>query len=220
MSEEKNAKDNSLEQPLSQQDLMKDALDDKGESTQEQRDGGTYSLENKEQLLQLIKESNKEKNTAELRNYRDLEVEYHYRDTMRIEQEKRTEEITKLFVNYREQQEKRYKYKDEMKPQLVRFLFSLIFAIGVIFVLFLLVALLTQEIDGADIVMIVASFVTCLGSILSIVLIIVKYIFPEEEDKDFNDLIKAIITNDTVRIKDDNVYQIDKSKASEKKRDD
>lgn len=169
------------------------------------------------EILDFITQSSKEDQTEELQNQSDLKSELAYRQKMRDEQEKRTEEITQLFVNYRKQQSERYDYKCKTKPQFVHFLFGLIIAIGLVFVIFLLAVLGTQDLNGADIAMIITGFVTCLGSILSILLIIVKYLFPEDEDKDFNDLIKSIITNDTVRIKDDNTYQIDNKKNNNKK---
>ncbi|MBQ8684968.1 MAG: hypothetical protein IJ514_02205 [Clostridia bacterium] len=168
--------------------------------------------QNRKKVLGLIEDSDKEKQTADLQDQADFAAEYHYRQTMRAEQEKRTEEITKIFVNYRGQQEQRYEYKHNIKPKIIGFLFRLIIALVVLLAAFSIILICVQEIEGPSVVALVTGFVTCLGSVLSILVIIVKYIFPEDEDKNFNDLVTSIITNDTVRIKDENDYRLHKDK--------
>lgn len=161
-----------------------------------------------EEINQFVSNSQ----TAELQNQMDLQSELAYREKMRKEQEKRTEEITNLFVNYRGQQEQRYKYKHEIKPKLIRRLSILIGVLIVLLAVFSVLIVCLNEINGAVVVALVSGFITCLSAVLSILLIIVKYIFPEDEDKNFNDLVKSIITNDTMRIKDENDYRLKNGK--------
>ena len=47
----------------------------------------------------------------------------------------------------------------------------------------------------------ISGCVTYISSLFAIFMIIVKYIFPEDEEKNFNDLIATIIKDDTNRIK-------------------
>ncbi len=169
---------------------------------------GELHSQNRKEVFGLIGNSDKEKQTAELQDHADLENEYNYRQKMRVEQEKRTEEITKIFVNYRGQQEQRYRYKHEMKPKLVSFLLNIIIAIIAVLAIFSILLICIHELEGPSVVALVSGFVTCLGTVVSIFVIIIKYVFPEDEDKNFNDLVKSIITNDTVRIKDENDYRI------------
>lgn len=157
----------------------------------------------------LIAESEQKK---EIETQADYDAEYAYWKKMHEQQELRAEEITTIFTNYRIQQDERYKYKKKMKPVIFWFLFALITVIVLSLFGWSIVFICLHEIDAASVVALVSSFVTCLGSILSILIIIVKYIFPEDEDKNFNALVTSIIENDTKRIKDDNDFQIGKQK--------
>ena len=49
---------------------------------------------------------------------------------------------------------------------------------------------------------IITAAVSCLTSIVTILLIIVKYIFPPDEETNFNNLVSIIVENDTMRLKD------------------
>ena len=142
----------------------------------------------------------------------EYDAEYAYRQKMHKQQELRAEQVTQIFYNYREQQQQRYNYKKKMKPRIFWFLFSLVIAIVALLFAWSIVFICLHEIDAASVVALVSSFITCLGSILSILIIIVRYVFPEDEDKNFNALVTSIIENDTKRIKDDNDFQIGKQK--------
>lgn len=52
-----------------------------------------------------------------------------------------------------------------------------------------------------ELVGIITCCVTYLSSIFTIFLIIVKYIFPKNEEKNFNELVKVIVKDDTERMK-------------------
>ena len=161
-----------------------------------------------EEIAEFFTLSSKEKETVEIQNQADLASEYAYREKMRTEQARRTEEITRLFINYRGQQAERYEYKHNTKPRIVRFLTLLIVVIVFLLATFSILLICLKKIDGPTVIALVSAFITCLGTILSILMIVVKYIFPEDEDKNFNDLVKSIITNDTARIKDENEYRL------------
>lgn len=164
---------------------------------------------NIKEIETLIAESEQKK---EIETQADYDAEYAYWKKMHEQQELRAEEITKIFQNYRTQQKERYDYKKEMKPTIFWFLFSLVIAIVGLLFAWSIVFICLHEIDAASVVALVSSFITCLGSILSILIIIVRYVFPEDEDKNFNALVTSIIENDTKRIKDDNDFQIGKQK--------
>lgn len=126
------------------------------------------------------------------------------------ERGERTKIITSLFGNYRDQQAERYEYKKEKKGSILRFLVFLIIGIFALLCYCCYTVVSRNSYKTEDIVALVSSFVTCLGSILSILMIIIKYIFPEDEDKNFNNLVTAIIENDTKRTKDDKEYRVHK----------
>lgn len=162
-----------------------------------------------EEVQALIAESEQ---TVEIKTQAEYDAEYAYWRKMHEQQGLRTEEITRIFQNYRTQQAERYNYKERKKPIIFWFLFSLVIAIVALLFTWSIVFICLHEIDTACVVALVSSFITCLGSILSILIIIVKYVFPEDEDKNFNALVTSIIENDTKRIKDDNDFQIGKKK--------
>lgn len=134
-----------------------------------------------------------------------------YRGGMRWEQKKRAEQVTLLLQNYTTQQSKRNDYKETAKPKIVRFLLSLI---GV-FAFAMVVAVVLGIVHGVDSLTLgalVAGCVTFLGSIITVLVIIVKYLFPENEEANFNDLVKSIIANDTERMKSENENKLDEMK--------
>ena len=157
----------------------------------------------------LIAESEQ---TAKIETQADYDAEYAYRQKMHKQQELRAEQVTQIFCNYREQQQQRYNYKKKMKPKIFWFLIFLVVGIFGLLLLLSVGIIRRYEIDTTSVVALVSSFVTCLGSILSILIIIVRYVFPEDEDKNFNALVTSIIENDTKRIKDDNDFEIGKQK--------
>lgn len=140
----------------------------------------------------------------------DLEQQYYKK--AHEQQKARAEEITTIFTNYRKQQEERYHYKKEQKPIIVRLLEILVFVIIAAMVILSVLLICRHNIDAAVVTVLISGFVTCFGSVLSILIVIVKYIFPEDEDNNFNSLVTSIIENDTQRIKNDNDYQIGKQK--------
>lgn len=140
----------------------------------------------------------------------DLEQQYYKK--AHEQQKARAEEITTIFTNYRKQQEERYHYKKEQKPIIVRLLVILVFVIIAAMVTLSVLLICRHNIDAAVATVLISGFVTCFGSVLSILIVIVKYIFPEDEDNNFNSLVTSIIENDTQRIKNDNDYQIGKQK--------
>ena len=111
--------------------------------------------------------------------------------------------IDKILANYATQQQERYNFKTKNKHFFVRFFVALL--IGLIsFSIFLFVFALknfkNQQIEFLT--CIITSVVTCFSSIISILLIIVNYLFPNDEEKYFNDLVAIIVQNDTKRLQD------------------
>lgn len=137
-----------------------------------------------------------------------------YHRAMQRQQAKRARHVTELLQNYKNQQIERNTYKEKAKPKIMRFLMGLIviltLALGAMVVCYFIFDTNGDMLGG-----LITSCVTYLGSLLTILLVIVKYIFPENEESNFNDLVKSIISNDTERVKSENKnngYQEKKSK--------
>lgn len=140
----------------------------------------------------------------------DLERQYFKK--AHEQQKERAEEITTIFTNYRKQQEARYEYKTGKKPVILWTLLGLVAVIIIATIVLTAFLVRCRDIDASVAAVLISGFVTSLGSVLSILTIVVKYVFPEDEDKNFNALVTSIIENDTQRIKNDNDYQIGKQK--------
>lgn len=165
------------------------------------------SSSNIKEVKDLIVNSEQKTEIATEADYND---DHAFRAKMRQQQECRTERITEILSNYKLQQQERYKYKKEMKPKVFWLLFSLVCVIVALLIGWCIAFICLHKIDSTSVVALVSGFITCLGSVLSILIIIVKYVFPEGEDANFNTLVTTIIENDTKRIKDDNDFQIGK----------
>ena len=114
---------------------------------------------------------------------------------------KRAETVTDILEQYKDQQKERYEYKRDNKKVvfvlLMIMLSVLTAAIIVSIILFFALKLNSyQALTG-----LIFGCVTYVSSIFAIFMIIVKYIFPEDEEKNFNSLIATIIKDDTNRIK-------------------
>lgn len=109
--------------------------------------------------------------------------------------------ITGILKNYRDQQKTRNDYKESVKRVFVP-AFSII---AVLFVVLMIVAVVLAFIFLQNRKMeflsaIIGSLVTGFSAVISILLIITHYIFPTDEEKNFNELISTIVTNDTKRL--------------------
>lgn len=146
------------------------------------------------------------KNT-DINKDKDFADEEKYRHDMRFQQIRRAEIVSDIFENYKIQQCKRYEYKRDTKPIIFWFLIGIIIALTASFIVWigLLFGLYGCATNQA-LVGLIASCITYLSSLISLFLIIIKYVFPTDEEKNFNDLVSAIITNDTTRIKNENDY--------------
>lgn len=113
----------------------------------------------------------------------------------------RSEIISAILENYKDQQKERNTYKFSVKKVFVPVfsLIALVFAIAT-FVSIILSFMFLRENTGQFITTIVSSLVGGFSTIGSIMLIIVNYIFPNDEEKNFNDLISIIVKNDTERL--------------------
>ena len=115
----------------------------------------------------------------------------------------RSASIDTILFNYTEQQQERYKFKKHCKTFFV--FFFVILLIGLIGCSIALCVFAIHNFENRQIeflTCIITSVVNCFTSILSILLIIVKYLFPPNEETNFNNLVSIIVKNDTKRLQD------------------
>lgn len=103
--------------------------------------------------------------------------------------------ITALFKTYNDNTERRMKTNRRCKKVTFWFLLISIFALTLAIV-GLFIVLLKYNLINDSIAIIISACVTYLGSLLSILQIITKYLFPNNEDKNVLELLKTIIEKD------------------------
>lgn len=135
-----------------------------------------------------------------------------YDKVLRKSQSDRASIITDILRNYKDQQKERFNFKKDKQKKLLYVLLGIIgcltITIIVLSIYFFRTTLVTHT---KGIVAFISSIVTYLTVLISVLLIIVKYVFPEDEEKNFNDLVSKIIENDTVRIRDDKAFNSKKN---------
>lgn len=115
----------------------------------------------------------------------------------------RANHITQILENYKKQQNERDGFKKSCQKTVFIFLLVIIAVLTATVCVGIILFFALRLYDYAQaLVGLISSCVTYLGSILAIFLIIVKYIFPENEEKYFNELVTYIIQDDTTRLKD------------------
>ncbi len=115
----------------------------------------------------------------------------------------RSSSIDKILYNYTQQQEERYKFKKGWKKFFVIFFVVLAIIIigGSCWVCWNAIMYFSEK-RVEFLTCIITAAVSCFASIVSILLIIVRYIFPSDEETNFNNLVSIIVQNDTERLKD------------------
>lgn len=135
-----------------------------------------------------------------------------YDKVLRKSQSDRASIITDILRNYKDQQKERFNFKKDKQKKLLYVLLGIIGCLTVtIIVLSIYFFRTTLVTHTKGIVAFISSIVTYLTVLISVLLIIVKYVFPEDEEKNFNDLVSKIIENDTVRIRDDKAFNSKKN---------
>ena len=157
------------------------------------------TAQTKSYIGRTLKE-NSSKVVGNEKSYKDL---YTYHADMRAEQLASAQTVTEILKNYNNQQKDRNDYKKVMRHVLFWLLMAVILGLTICIIVFVS-KIVINEITTEAIIGIVSAGVTYLGSLLTILIVIVKYIFPEDEDKNFHNLLTTIVDNDTERIKDDN----------------
>ena len=137
----------------------------------------------------------------------DVDSNADYHAVLKREQERRAGIVTDILDNYKTQQKQRYDYKKEKKPCLVNFLLTLVILLTLLMG-YICYKTFSSQINTEIVVALVASLVSYLGSVFTILTIVVKHLFPSDEDKNFNELVSSIVENDTIRIKNENDYDI------------
>ena len=121
----------------------------------------------------------------------------------------RTKLVTEVLDNYKTQQASRNTAKGKKQNAIFIFLMVLVGVLTLSLVGAICCILFFKEnVDAKSLAGIISSCVTYLTAILTIFIVIVKYIFPSDEEKNFNDLVMMIIENDTARIKSQYDYII------------
>lgn len=114
----------------------------------------------------------------------------------------RANNITQILNNYKRQQDQRNIFKMRKQTVIFRFMLSLVFILTAAFLTsIVMVFRYGDQFNIKELVGIITCCVTYLSSIFTIFLIIVKYIFPKNEEKNFNELVKVIVKDDTERMK-------------------
>ncbi len=168
-------------------------------------------MEDKErqELFQDIEELFSLDDKIEIGSQYDVDKNSDYHTKLKDQQKKRATIVTDILENYKTQQKERYEYKKKKKPCIVTFLLILI---GILTASVCVLSFIgfNKEVNTNIVIALVSTYVTYLSAILSILVIVVRYIFPDDEDKNFNELVSSIIENDTERIKNENDYDINK----------
>lgn len=118
-----------------------------------------------------------------------------FADEAKKEYGNRNKMITVLFEIYNDNTERRMKTNRRCKKITFWFLLISIFTLT-LSIIGLFIVLLKYNLINDSIAIIISACVTYLGSLLSILQIITKYLFPNNEDKNVLDLLKTIIEKD------------------------
>lgn len=128
---------------------------------------------------------------------------YDYRDKIRQNHIERTTHISEILDNYKNQQIDSSKLRREQRRVVLNALLTIIFCLLGLSVLLLASFAQKGEFELKQAITIVTSILALCGTILSIIHTIVKYLFPSDEDKNFNDLVVKIIEGDTAQLVND-----------------
>ena len=137
---------------------------------------------------------------------RDISIHrgYAYQEIESEENAKQATLITDILNNYTNQQKDRFNYKSRTQKFIFWFLMALVAALTAALIAWISYLFkYHQSFDIPDIIGLVTSCITYLSSLLTIFLVIVKYVFPEDEEKNFNELVSNIIKNHTDRLKNE-----------------
>lgn len=114
---------------------------------------------------------------------------------------KRAEHVTEILSQYETQQKERYAYKRDKKKVIFNILMVMLVVLTITLLISVILYFALKMNSNQALAGLISGCVTYISSLFAIFMIIVKYIFPEDEEKNFNDLIATIIQDDTNRIK-------------------
>lgn len=118
--------------------------------------------------------------------------------------EKRSEKITDTLRSLTEQQIYRYKFRRVMQIIISVFFMVLVVALTIALIVCINYVLKSNELDYIkEVSVLVGSCITYLTSVITIVAVIVKYTFPENEDKLMTDLISKVIEEEQLLLNDE-----------------
>lgn len=112
------------------------------------------------------------------------------------EQKKRDEQITRLLTEYVDAYHEKAKTNQSFKGILFTVSIILFSCLVSICILYILITMVRDRASVTDAVSLVAVCVTMIGSIAFLLEIIAKHIFPENEEKNITEIVKAIQNND------------------------
>lgn len=141
---------------------------------------------------------------------------FNYRDQIRANHIRRTNHISDILESYKTQQGERERMRREQRSTVLKVLLGSIIVLLIIALILVIWASTRSEFRLEDAATVITSILALLGAILSIIHTIVKYLFPTDEDKNFNDLVVKIIEGDTSQLINDKGF-LTKKDAKKKK---
>lgn len=140
---------------------------------------------------------NKDKSTSGLKD----EKEYSLKRELFT---KRSEKITDTLKSLTDQQIYRYTFRRVMQIIISAFFMSLVVALTIALIICIRYVLKSDNLDYIkEVSVLVGSSITYLTSVITIVAVIVKYTFPENEDKLLTDLISKVIDEEQLLLNDE-----------------
>ena len=142
---------------------------------------------------------------------------FNYRDQIRGNHIRRTNCISDILDSYRTQQCVRERVRRRQRKVVLYSLLGIIAVLLSVTIALFVWASKKSEFRVADAATVITSILAIITAILSIIHTIVKYLFPTDEDKNFNDLVVKIIEGDTSQLINDKNFLTKKDEDDNQK---
>lgn len=163
--------------------------------------------EKTEQAADVVSIFNKTEDSQRVTS--DIDVDAKFHQNLKGQHSERAKITTQILSNYKVQQEERHEYKFKKRSVILNILLT-----AVVLLVFSIIAcfICAAAIPSFKTEAIIAGLASLTGSLITVLVIIVKYVFPADEERYFNDLVTNIIKNDAEVIKSENEYALGMSK--------